>query len=208
MLMKRRKGIKLSLIVVLLASIYNLGSSQVENGKYVIVTFEHTYKQSQHGKESFYWVVPNDSINSYETSLSKIFLDGFSVNNLEDCCEGKQIDPFLVFDDSRYDLDEDYLQSLSRLKSLIKEKRRKVQSIKKKWTNGQSVRISVYVTPIIGSFCSSEYHVLGQARNGYDGLVYLPYLSDFKVDKSFWQSLEVDYLLSRDFSKIHYDLIR
>ena len=121
---------------------------------------------------------------------------------------GKQIDPFLVFDDSRYDLDENYLQGLSRLKSLIQAKRRKVQSIKKKWANGQSIKISVYVTPIIGSFCSSEYHLLGQSRNGYGGLIYLPYLSDFQADESFWQSLEVDYLLSRDFSKIHYDVIR
>ena len=90
MLMKRRKGVKSSLIVVLLTVLYNLGSSQVENGKYVIVTFEDTYRVSQHGKESFYWIVPSDSIDSYETSFSKLFLDGFSVNNLEDCCEGSR----------------------------------------------------------------------------------------------------------------------
>jgi len=43
--------------------------------------------------ESYYWIIPQDSIKSNDSQLYHLFLNSFSKNNVDDCCNGKDIDP-------------------------------------------------------------------------------------------------------------------
>lgn len=173
---------------------------------YVVITFNDVYKVSQHGARNYFWIIPNDSVKSYESELSKLFLSGFTRNNLEECCDGKAIDPFVLFAHSTFVFDQEYLQDLEELRLLISSHRRKLQSITKKWANGQRERITVYATPIRGRFCYSPFGETGQFRTGYRGGVVLPF-SSFECDDSFWKTSSAQFILNRDFSNHPFKIV-
>lgn len=195
----------LILVVAILLCTTSL-SAQKMNSTFLIVSFEEAYKKSQHGTKDFYWIISSDSLESEELALSKLYLSDFSSDNLTDCCSGTDIDPSLVFDKTEYNFKEGYLKSIEVLENLVKNNRRKLQTIKIKWTNGQSKKVVVYATAIKGSFCTSNYHMIGRDRNGYLGKVVLPH-SNFEVFDQFWESQGVR-LKSRDFSQMDYDIIK
>lgn len=173
---------------------------------YVIVTIEDTYKTSQHSTQTYFWIVPVDSIKSYSSVMSRLFISDFTINNLEDCCSGKPIDPRVYDQNSNFALDSDYLSSLRNLRELVLKNKRKVQQIDKKWQSGQTEKVVVFATPILGQFCSSDFHQIGQHRTGYHGKVYVP-KSSFKHFENFWSSSKADYILKQDFSTLDFDVI-
>ena len=181
--------------------------SQVSNSEaYVIITIEDTYKISQHGTQTYFWIVPVDSIKSYNTTMSRLFLSDFTMNNLDDCCSGKAIDPFVYEQNSNFSIDATYSASLKNLKELVLKNKKKVQRIEKKWYSNQNETIVVYATPVSGKFCSSDFHPIGQHRTGYHGRVYVP-KSSFAHSENFWSSLKANYILKQDFSALDFDII-
>ena len=200
------KNNKLLILSFFLLWINNNVFSQQKIQSYVIVTFEDKYKNSPHGMRNYYWIIPVDSIKSLKITFSHLFLNNFSRDNLEDCCNGKDIDPFIVLKKSDYSYDSTYENILNRLNSVILKNRRKLQTIVKKWTKGQRENTSIFVTPISGIFCSSNYHMLGQERYGYVGKVFVPKAS-FAYDEEFWKSDKANFIISQDFTKIKFDII-
>src|SRR5476651_2166369 len=160
--------------IVLFLLIFGLQSYSVAQElsvqNYVIITFEDLYevspKVSPHGMQSYYWIINRDSIKSYDIVLSRLFVEGFSTNNLADCCNGKAIDPFVAFANSTYTFEPGYDKSLEELQQLITKNRKKLQTITKKWEFGHKQTTTIFATPVSGKFCSCNYHVIGQERTG------------------------------------------
>ena len=194
------------ILVVLFFATVNASFSQATAGKYVIFTFKDKYKISQHATKSYYWIVPQDSIKSYNTILSHLFLKNFSKNDFVDCCNGKDIDPFVVTTNTSYDFDSAYSKSLNELELIISRNTKRLQSISKKWDSGQEEEIRIFATPVYGKFCSSNFHVIGRERYGYEGKVYIP-VSSFSYSEEFWKSSAAKFVLAQDFSKIKFDII-
>lgn len=173
---------------------------------YIILTIEDTYKVSQHGTQTYFWIIPVDSIKSYNMTISRLFLSDFTRSNLEDCCLGKPFDPFVYDQNLSIALDSDYRERLDNLKQLVLNRKKQIQKINKKWKSGQAETIVIFATPVVGEFCSSDFHPIGQHRTGYLGRVYLPKAS-FKYDDTFWSSPKADYVEKQDFSILDFDII-
>lgn len=193
-------------LILIIGFFENSFSQNQEVSMYVILTIEDTYKTSQHGTQTYFWIVAADSITSYQSTMSRLFMSDFALNNLEDCCAGKPIDPLVYDQSTNFGLDSDYAASLKSFKELVLKNKRKVQKINKKWESGQAETIVVYATPVLGQFCSSDFHPIGQHRTGDHGRVYLP-KSSFKYDEKFWSSTKANYILKQDFSMLDFDII-
>lgn len=202
------KNRKTYFIAILLSSICCSGMSQAQpdNNAFVVVTFTSTYKISQHAKQQYYWIIPVDSLTSDESNLSRLFVEPISQNTLVDCENGIPFDPRVITANSSHVTSPDYLKMVARITEVVDDNKKVIQKITKKWTNGQEQKIVVYATPIQGRFCSSSYHIIGQERTGYKGLVYLP-ISDSVSFKNFWDTPMAKLILTRDFTKFQFDLV-
>lgn len=180
--------------------------SQSTSTEYLVITIEDHYKTSQHGTQSYVWIVQVDSITSFNSNLSPVFLSGFSVNNSQDCCAGVPVDPIVVTEASNFILSDDYMSNLENLKKLIVQNRKKLQKITKKWMSGQEQTIEVFATAIKGEFCQCDFHPVGQQRTGYKGKVCIP-KSSFSAYEDFWKSSKANFILMQDFSVVDFDII-
>ncbi len=180
--------------------------SQSTSKEYVVITFEGHFKISQHGTETYFWIIPVDSISASSSSLSRLFVSNFSTNNLQDCCAGGPVDPILVTEVSNFKLDDKYLSSLENLRQLILHDRKKLQKITKKWESGQEETVRVYATAIEGDLCQCDFHSIGQQRTGYKGKVCIP-KSSFSSHEDFWKSPQASFILKHDFSSVDFDII-
>jgi hypothetical protein len=174
-------------------------------GSYAIISFEDSYKISEHGTKRYHWIIETDSLESYNIEPSYLFLN-FSKENLEDCCDGIEVDPFLVFPSSKYEIDSIHSLDLEKLENIISQKRKKIMEVKKRWSSGQWEVVKVYVTPVIGKFCSSNFHEVGQQRQGYKGKVYMPF-SSFEYQADFWESEKAKFILNSDMSRLKFNAI-
>ena len=184
----------------------NLFAQDQKPAAYVVLTIEDTYKISQHGTQTYLWIIPVDSIKSYNATLSRLFISGFTRSNLEDCFLRQPFDPLVYDQTPSIAFDSDYLTGLEEVKQLILKKKKRLQKIVKKWESGQTETIAVFATPVVGQFCSSDFHPIGQHRTGYHGKVYLPTTS-LEYEGPFWSSEKADYITKRDFSLLDFDII-
>lgn len=90
---------------------------------YVILTIEDTYKISQHGTRTYFWIIPVDSIKSYNTTVSRVFISGFTRSNLEDCSSHKPFDPLVYDQNPSLAFDPHYLASLEDSKQVVLKRR-------------------------------------------------------------------------------------
>jgi len=198
---------KQSIVNILLLLLVSYGAfSQGALKEYVVITVEDQYKVSQHGTQTYFWIVPIDSVISSATNLSRLFLSDFSANNLQDCCVGSAVDPIVVTESSNFKLDGNYLAELESLRKVILQNRRKLQKITKKWTSGQEETVQIFATAIRGEFCECSFHPIGQQRTGYKGNVCVP-KSSFSSYEDFWKSPKANTILKEDFSSIDFDVV-
>lgn len=195
---------RVSILLVMIFCTTNVIAQKVNN-TFLILCFEEDFKVSQHETKEYYWIVSTESLETKNLELAKLFMSDFSSDNLIDCCSGEAIDPFLVFDKTDYSFEDGYLNSLDYFENIVRSHREKLQTIKIKWSNGQSKTVSIYGTVVKGSFCISNYHKVGRDRTGYSGKVALPY-SSFEVVDDFWTS-NGDQFRSIDFSQFNYSII-
>ena len=174
--------------------------------KYVIITFEDIYNVAKYEKKNYYWIVSQDSIISYNIVLSHLFIGGFSKTNLDDCRMGVFFDPYIITQNTNYNFDSIFYCNLTKLENILNKKKKKLQQIKKKWSTGKKEIITIFATPIIGIFCSSDYHILGQQRYGYNKKIYLP-VSSFLYSEEFWKSDKAKFILKYDLSKLNFSII-
>jgi len=194
-------------INILLLLLVSYGAfSQSASKEYVVITVEDQYKVSQHGTQTYFWIVSIDSVISSATNLSRLFLADFSANNLQDCCAGNAVDPVVVTESSNFKLDEGYLAELESLRKLILQDRRRLQKVTKKWMSGQEETVQIFATAIRGEFCKCSFHPIGQQRTGYKGNVCVP-KSSFSSYEDFWKSPKADTIMKTDFSSIDFDIV-
>lgn len=196
---------RISTLLILSVLVCKSAACQNLRHNYVVFTFEDTYKVSQHGKSLYYLIEPVDSIASKHNALSFIFLSGFSKDNLDDCCSGKEINPFAITANTSYGFSEKYSRSLDSLKQIIYKNRRRVQVIKKTWASGQIENIEIFVTPISGVFCSSKFSKIGLYSSDYSGLLYLGN-SNFHGIESFWSTKEGSIISKQDYSSTFFSV--
>lgn len=194
-------------LLIVFALLFNINMhAQLANQRYVIITFEDSYKISFEGKKIYSWIVPQDSINSSDFQLAFLFLSKLSTKDIFDCKSNKPIDPGTNFKEPNDTIDIQNEKQCEKLKSIIERKKRKVFSILKKWETGQSEKIDVFVTPIIGEFCFADFHFLGKMATKYDGRVSI-LSGNFKFDDAFWKERKATYVLHKDFSGFRFDII-
>lgn len=173
--------------------------AQPRKSQYVVLTFEDTYKITQHDIDTYYWIISADSLKQ-QHRISPLLLSGFSKNTLESCCKGETVDPFVITDETSYDFTESYFVSTDSLRKLIFKNRTKVQAITKSWLSGQKEKIQVFATPIFGNFCSSS------STGKYNGRIYFP-VSNFQRIDTFWETMPIK-LIGRDFTEVKFAIFQ
>ena len=184
-------------LLLLLVTFSALG--QTKHSQYIVLTFEDTYKNSQHGTDTYYWIISADSLKK-RNIISPLLLSGFSKNTLESCCKGEPFDPFVVTAVTSYDFAESFFVSTDSLRKLIFKNRIKIQAITKNWVSGQKEKIQVFASPISGNFCSSS------STDKYNGRIYFP-VSNFQYIDNFWKTVPIK-LIERDFTKVEFAIFQ
>lgn len=197
-----------TLLLIIFSLIWNNLYSQVPSIKeYIIITFEKTVnKYSVDGTKNYFWIMPVDSFyDNQHFLISPLFIDAISKNDLESCCKGKRIDPFIMTTASKYNFDTNHINQINQLKIILRSKRRKIQDIFKKWTGGYIEEIKIYATPVLGSFCSCSLREETKTEVGYNGLVFIP-LNSFSIIHNFEESKKFKYIIFSDYSKIDFEI--
>ncbi len=171
---------------------------------YVIITYEQKFSKGFEGIKRTFWVVPEDSISNMGSKFFPLLMSGYYKNDIDSCCLGKEIDPY--FSSS---VKENYLliaqeKALDNLQTIVFDKRRKIQSITKKWSSDKQEQIIIYATSIYGTFCFSKFNFTGQNRSGYLDLFYLPY-SEIAVNDQFWNTTKGKLIMNLDFTKYNFN---
>ena len=187
-------------LVLLLAATFNV-SAQSRQGQYVVLTFEDTYKISQHGTDTYYWIISADSIKQ-QKNISPLLLRGVSKNTFDSCCKGEPVAPFVTTTATTYDFPTSHSISTDSLRKLIFKNRKRIQVVNKKWGSGQREKLQVFATPISGFFCSSKPSPQFLSIGEYNGSIYVP-VSSFHYIEDFWNTVPIK-LVERDFTGIDF----
>lgn len=193
-------------VLLLVALVYGEARGQTRSGTYLIYTFEDTYKISQHGTTTYYWLQPLDSVQAGPAALSVFYVSGFSASALAQCANSTAVNPFAVFPNESYAFDPTHYAAVDTLKRLVYQGRKKIQTLTKRWPAGQRETVEVFVTPIAGRFCSAPFSPVGLHGSRYRGLVFLP-LSHFKAQPGFWSDPRSANVLTNDCSRVHFSVL-
>lgn len=196
---------RFALLSLFLALATFKAAGQARLQRVIIYTIESTYKKSQHGKDTYYWIIPVDSLNSRK-GLSPLLGESFSASTLKSCCAGEPIAPSIVAVNTNYDFPASYYASLDSLAKIIAKDRKRIQKTNTQWQFGQAHNLKVFATPIIGIFCSAKNDQKFERIPDYNGRIYIP-LRNFKSADAFWLS-EKAKLVVFDFSTIHFDVLQ
>jgi len=171
------------------------------------LTIKDSYSKGFEGTTKYYWIIELDSIKRSDNIFYPLLITGFSKSNLENCCQGNEVDPFVLTSaDTVFDLGSKYFKELKTLDKLLITYRKKTQQIIKKWIINKNIeKISFYITPITGKFCSSTLAKTGQFRTGYKGKIFLPF-SSFKLNNDFWNSPKMVVFSTFDFSNFKFKI--
>ena len=152
----RTKYITLLIITIFVFNI--IYSQSLSRNKYVIITYVDDYSKGFHGKQNYSWVIPVDSIKSFENILYPFYVSYFAKSQFADCSLGKSVDPAIPsLKPGDYNFDSVWSSSHDKLNKLYKE-RKLIQTIKKVTHDGDSKEtIKIYATPIIGELCSCTF---------------------------------------------------
>ena len=179
-----------------------LHAQMTDEKEYLILTFgRERNKFPQHGVEEYYWIVPVDSITEGDFPIYPFFIDGVANNKIAECRKGNVIDPFVLTRGDSFDYDSSYEESVNKLFKIVREKRVKVQEIRKTWTNNYREKVTVYITPVNGRFCSCMLYKLKRDFK-YEGILFIPDFSAFRFSKEFTISKKMKFVKYFDFSTI------
>jgi hypothetical protein len=184
-------------VIITTAISCNAFSQEPIQKDYVIITYEYRHKPNFEGTYTYYWIIPQDSIAKYKSTLFPLAVNLYSKNDLVDCCSGKEtgalseVDRFPIAEFNSEDKNNEL-----QLKTILKHRKR-LMTLTQKWEMGWSETVSVFATPVSGKFCSSNLGEHVQQRFGYKGKVYVPY-SSFTFLDGFWDSDKGKYLIHQN----------
>lgn len=183
-------------------------SQDLPKNKFVVMTYVDDYSKSFHGKQNYFWIIPVDSIKSFNSVLYPLYLSSYSKSHFLDCLAGKRIDPDIPnLKPGDHDFDSSWYSSHDKLGKLLYKKKKLIQTIVKTGYKGNKETIKIYATPIVGQFCSCIFLVTTQNRGIYEGKIYLADNS-FQWDSDFWESVQANFVLKQDFSNLNFKRIR
>lgn len=192
---------RLFIIIALLVFVIPIKAQNQE--KFVLITIETKAKKGLHKTQIDYWVV---SLNKYKDPNEKpffpLYISGFSATDYNECCNNKNLILFNVTSQESFEYENQLLDVQKKLIDLIKIKRRKIQSIEKKWLFGNKITVNVYMTPITGDFCFCELsHNNDNSELTYVGQVAVP-KSGYNYNSDFWSSELYKAIQKYDFGNL------
>ncbi|HTF22202.1 MAG TPA: hypothetical protein VK658_29180 [Chryseolinea sp.] len=188
-------------IILLLAGFSSKG--QESTSSFVVVTIEWERNSNLHKSETDYWIVSRKLWEkSSKEAVLPLYLTGFSLTDFKECCTDNSLILFNTAVGENFNFGADFVNSQNILIQLIATKRKKVQTIRKKWVTGHKEKAVVYLTPISGRFCLCPIvHRDGSSKLGYDGQAAIP-VSDFSHDSIFWSSSEARQIERFDYADL------
>jgi hypothetical protein len=200
--MKNRNVLFLIFILIINIRVF---SQELKGDEYIIVTFEFDRSDDMHSSNNYYWIIPLNVIESNKIiNLYPLYFDEYSNNDLINCKENKEINIFTIEKGENFILEKTTEYDIQKLKKIILKKRKKVQVFIKKWLiDNITEKINVYITPVKGSFCSSNIANYSGKDVNYQGIIYLP-LSDFKYNEGFFKSDKQIFIEKIDYLKINF----
>ncbi|WP_026706150.1 hypothetical protein [Flavobacterium soli] len=177
---------------------------QQSTSEYVIITYEIDRNKDQHPTRNYYWIVPIDSLTG-DRDFKKypLYFDEFSQNDLNDCKGNKDLVLFTLVAKEDFTIGDKIKSDIEKLKYIVEDNRKKVESVVKKWTNGYTEKITIYVTPVKGDFCCSNLSSNDEKMINYKGLVYLP-IGNFSFNEPFFESDKYKEIINEDYINSNY----
>src|SRR5690606_21575384 len=173
---------------------------KVNTDSYIVITFKYDRTKDNHPAKDYYWISPLDSVKDVNNfNFYPLYFDVFSNQDLKECREQKNVNIFTMHKGEDFILEKSLTNNIATLKELVQLNKKKVQTVIKKWKAGYKEKITVYVTPVFGNFCSSNIAEYSGKEIDYEGVIYLP-LSNFKLNTGFFETKEgklvegLDYL--------------
>jgi hypothetical protein len=180
-------------------------SQNTDVRKLVVLTFEIEENMSSHPDTRYYWVAELNSLENLDDYEKELFYpiylrEGYSSNQLENCCLGNLSYPFNLYVDDKFEFPKDYSQNLENTRKLIKDNRQQIQIIKKRWSGKFKEKITVYATAVIGTLCECEYggktYVDAGNQISFPNGIFRPLDLDLKLARNNWKY--------KDFSNFQY----
>jgi len=191
-------------ILLFFLFINSLVFCQQSTSEYVVITYEIDRSKDQHPVRNYYWIVPVDSLaGNRDFKKYPLYFDEFSKDDLKNCSENRDLLLFTLVSKEDFDIDDKMKSDIKNLKDIVKDNRKKVESIVKKWTNGHTEKITIYVTPVKGDFCFSNLSSSDEKIINYKGLVYLP-IGNFSFNKRFFESDQYKEVKYEDYINANY----
>ncbi|MEX0996153.1 MAG: hypothetical protein WDZ45_03800 [Flavobacteriaceae bacterium] len=199
----------LILIIQLLISFSGFTQNLTEK-EFVVLTFESSSNKGQHKNiiYSYYWIAElekYEKVDEYkEPKIYSLFLNEFfGSDQLETCCSGKVSYPFIMTTETEFKFPENYSEYLTGLRKLVKDNRKQIQVINKKWKNNYKEKVTVYATAVKGKICVCEYG--GKIILKAGDLISFP-KGEFRIIDDYWNDNK-NILLFKDFSTFEYENI-
>lgn len=168
---------RLLLIVLLFVSVLSVKAQNPKD--YIIVTIESINKKGVHKIQTDNWIFAVDDYTKMneEDVIYPLYLSGFSATDYKECCEDKNMILFNSTVAESFEYAKENLSSRKALQDIIKDKRKKIQTIKKQWGSDKKIRVTIFLTPVNGAFCFCKIsHESDNSRLDYVGQVGVPKL--------------------------------
>jgi len=189
------------LLTLLLITLFTRVSAQNEQDSFVIVTIEMKSSSRLHPFESDYWVIPLTLWKDSEEEVIPLYIGGFSQTDINECCISDTLIMFNPSTNESFEFKRSFLESLNALRNSVIKKRRKVQTVRKKW-DGYKEGLSVYLTPIKGIFCLCEIKYKNDnSKSGYKGKIAIPF-GQTEINPGFWDTQKFKEIRRFDFSAL------
>lgn len=182
---KMKKMKKILMLSIFLIGFIGFSQDKVNTDSYIIITFKYDKTNDNHPVKNYYWILPTNSLQDINNfNFYPLYFDEFSNEDLKECKEKKDINIFTMQKGENFILDNSYTADINILKKIVEVNKKEVQKAIKKWNIGYKEKITVYITPVSGNFCSSNIAKYSSEDIDYEGIIYLP-LSDFKPNPNF-----------------------
>ncbi len=180
---------------------------------YAVITFEQAVKKE---KQSFYWIIPIDSLNSIKTLPTKIplyplYLDDCSEANYHRCIEGNMIS----YLDNYASSSENYEKFIMNVMDIVISHRKLLETIEICWENRSDKKlyleelkekkriISIYCTPLSGEFACCPICEDKNMGGDYFSNVFIP-VKNISYNPDFWETNHPELLSRTNFMYLDY----
>jgi len=154
---------------------------------YVIISIDKKTSEGFHKEQFDSWIIKiNEWKEIDKKAIYPFMINGYTRTDYNECCKENELVFFNYTKNEKVKLDAESLSSRDNLEKIIRDKKRRVQVIRKKWKSGKKQKIMVYLTPVKGDFCfCSLKHSNPNVELGYKGQIALP-KSNFYYNNEFW----------------------